>query len=98
MNEKRLLAALLDCGEIDVDRLLGIEIGILEEAINRLRDEGVAINFPTLFREAVMVAAERHGMTEDILEVDGNYLAARVYVSSKRANDILSKYGFPVLF
>jgi len=92
---KKLLSTILECGELDVEVLLGIDIDILGEAISRLKDEGVELNFPSIFREAVRVVCDKYNVK--VSEVDANYLASRVYVPDKRAYKVFEELGFPVL-
>jgi len=96
-NLLKLLSTFLDCGELDVEVLIKIDSDILVEAVDRLKENGRTINFPTLFREAVMVAAEKYGIDDEISEIDANYMDAGVYVLSDRAYNILNKHGFPVI-
>jgi len=52
----KLLAKILDCGEIDIGVLLDIDPDILEEAVDIIKDkyaDSEALNFPMLFSEAV---------------------------------------------
>jgi len=92
---KKLLTNTLECGELDVEVLLGIDGDILAEAISRLKDEGVELNFPSIFREAVRVVCEKYNV--EVSEVDANYVASRVYVSDERAYKVFEELGFPVL-
>lgn len=93
---KEFVSELLDCGELDIDVLLRIDKDILFEAIERLKDEGAKLNFPAVFTEAVRVAQEKHDL--NIVEIDANYLAARVYAADKKSGRILEKLGFPVVY
>jgi len=93
---KELLSELLNCGVLDVDVIISIDRDILLEAIKRLRDGGIELNFQTLFTEAVRVAEEKYNLK--VSEIDSNYLAARVYAADKRSGKKLDELGFPTVY
>jgi len=92
---KRILSEILKCGELDVDLLLDIDEGILLEAIDRLNEENVPLDFPTLFTEAVEVAKAKYNLK--IKSIDANYLASRVYTTDKKSRKKLEELGFPAI-
>ena len=93
---RELLSKLLDCTTTeDVEVLLKIDRNVLLEAVRRLKDKGIKVDFQSLYTEAVYVACEREGMDPyNDVSIYSDYVCAMVYCGNTKRARKLEKYGF----
>ena len=99
------IAALLGCGNNDVEVIERIDEDILEEAMQTLRNEGLALNFGSVYEACAKVGLKRAGVPERGVEVDNNYACAAIYVPDdiqariyKKKLEHLEQMGFRVYY
>lgn len=99
------IAALLGCGNNDAEVIECINEDILEEAMQTLRDEGLALSFESVYEACAKVGLRQAGIPERSVEFDNNYACAAIYVPDdvqariyKRKLEHLEQMGFRVYY
>ena len=96
--EREILEILLDCSSMDTSKFY-IDTEILEEAVRELKDEGIPLDFQTLYYECARIALHRVGLTEEDAEIDCNYACAAIYLKGHEDKaDELDAMGFDVYY
>ena len=98
MEDNLLLSILLQCGKMDITVIKSIEPEIIEEAIHRLEEEGLVLNFPNLYFICAKVGLNKVGIDDEKAEIDNNYISSAIYLKgvSKRKIKELKELGFTV--
>jgi len=100
MEMKKIVEAILECGERDVEVISDIDSSIVVEAIERIKEEGIELDFPALYHESAKIGIEKVGINEEEATIDANYACAAIYLKSKQEKKAkeLKKLGFVVYY
>ena len=97
---KKIVEAILGRGERDVEVISDIDSSIVVEAIERIKEEGIELDFPALYHESAKIGIEKAGINEEEATIDANYACAAIYLKSKQEKKVkeLEKLGFVVYY
>jgi len=95
---KKIIEAILGCGERDVEVISDVDSSIVVEAIERIKEEDIELDFPALYYESAKIGIEKVGINEEEAIIDANYACAAIYLKSKKEKKAkeLEKLGFVV--